>query len=156
LSTAWTLCYEEQFYVVMGLLMLLGRPFFFSGVIVVTIVSCTLRLLKPVVPLQVDGVFLDGMWNLFAVGILVYHRVNHATILQRRCIDLCITVGIICSFLLMQMAGRPESVTACLDYLTVFLFAGLLTLLHPYDRTLTSWRVLAPLSFCGRLCYSLY
>jgi peptidoglycan/LPS O-acetylase OafA/YrhL len=41
-------------------------------------------------------------------------------------------------------------------YLAAFLFAMLLLALKRWDQTISRWRLLAPLRYCGDRCYSLY
>ena len=72
LGHAWTLCYEEQFYVVTGLLLLLMPRRFFLGIVLVTI---SVFLCTPL-GLATRGFFWDGRWLLFAAGVGVYYAAN--------------------------------------------------------------------------------
>jgi len=147
----WTLCYEEQFYLVAGLIVLLAPRWFFHGVVLVTIGVFVNLGFGNIYP----GFFFDGMWIVFATGVAVYYRVNYATTILRRCIDLAL-LGLFLSY------SRYLHDSPCFqEDLRVNLcfgcgFALLLALLHRYDAALTSLKLLAPIKFCGRICYSLY
>src|SRR5439155_10089001 len=71
---AWTLCYEEQFYAVCGLVLWLAPRRFWQGMIVISLLS----LVPASLGLQastfadVEGWFCDGRWLVFAAGIVVY------------------------------------------------------------------------------------
>ena len=58
LTISWTLCYEEQFYLIAGLL----RRWYFPGVALVTlfVFAC---------PIRPPGFFFDGLWLHFAAGV---------------------------------------------------------------------------------------
>jgi len=147
----WTLCYEEQFYLVAGLIVLLAPRYFFHVVVLVTIAV----FIQLIVGNTYPGFFFDGMWIVFATGVAVYYRVNYATTILRRCIDL----ALLCTCLVFSepgyiWTGLPPHVRANLIWGCGF--ALLLGLLHRYDAALTSLKLLAPVKFCGHICYSLY
>jgi peptidoglycan/LPS O-acetylase OafA/YrhL len=71
LGHAWTLCYEEQFYVVAGLLLWMIPRGFFAGTVAVTIATALAVSLLP--SASIDGFFFDGSWFQFWLGVLVYH-----------------------------------------------------------------------------------
>ena len=77
---AWTLCYEEQFYAVCGvLLMLAPRQFFLgiAGVTFLTLIVAPIAIARPDL-LPISGFFLDGRWLMFAEGVAVYYILNYA------------------------------------------------------------------------------
>src|SRR6185295_942117 len=72
-SVYWSLCYEEQFYLVMGLMLLL------AGVVRASVLTMTLGLMgaglivNAIFPEITCGFFIE-YWALFGVGVLVFHR----------------------------------------------------------------------------------
>jgi len=159
----WTLCYEEQFYLIAGLLLWLVPRWFFAGVAVVSagvlanianwpmVAGFDLNRLR----LPWNGFFFDGLWLAFAAGVAVYYRTNYATAAGRRSLDLLLVGGVFSA-----LGGVPswvefsQGVPAYL--VSAFAFALLLGWLQPFDAATAAPRVLIPLRYCGRMCYSLY
>jgi peptidoglycan/LPS O-acetylase OafA/YrhL len=149
----WTLCYEEQFYVVTGLIVLLARRWLFAAVAGVS--GLVLLMLTDVIrlPFATDGFFFDGLWLGFAAGVAVYYRANYATPVVRRCLDVGFVAG--AWWAARGLGGRFEmSVPAFL--LIGFGSAAALAWLHHSDDRTAKVRWLAPLTWCGVRCYSLY
>jgi peptidoglycan/LPS O-acetylase OafA/YrhL len=146
LNHAWTLCYEEQFYLVMGLLLLACPRRLFAGAAAITVGCLVARHALPRFGHQVpDGVFFDGQWLLFAAGILVYYRLNYAAPRARWLGDAVMVLGI------------PYAMRCAMpDLVMGLVFALILSWLHRWDEALASSRALRPLGFCGAICYSLY
>jgi len=152
-AMAWTLCYEEQFYAVVGLLLALTPRRFFLGAAVVTVLTVALGAL--VTRRALDGFFFDGYWLHFAAGILVYYRVNYARGWQTWAASLLLLAGLV-FFAGQRAAWAPPHSTVAAGGVIACAFALLLSLLHPWDRRLVSARMAQPLVFCGQICYSLY
>ncbi|MBS0260585.1 MAG: acyltransferase [Planctomycetes bacterium] len=157
LGIAWTLCYEEQFYFVCGLLLLLKPERFFSGAVFVSVgtLICTVLFQE-----QISGFFFDGRWLLFAIGILVYYFLNHN---KSRATAIVIFLAMIVLTGLVRywppLAALGESSIARERKFELFvaaLFGGILVALHPWDIAIAKSKVLQPLSICGQMCYSLY
>lgn len=145
LGQAWSLSYEEQFYALMGALLLLGSTRFFVGAAILSAGVLLRLLLWP--ELRVSGLFLDGLWLLFACGILVYYVRQHP---RTRVWSLGA---------LIALAGWGLTISNPLlrgRMIVAALFAILLIGLLRWDRTMASARVSRPLAWCGTLCYSLY
>ncbi len=155
LGQIWTLCYEEQFYLVVGVLLLVCPRRFFAGVWVVT----ALVLLNVAGPerfqVRIPGLFSEGLWLSFAAGVAVYYRRNHADA----------TAGVLYEALLLAAAVAafrydPDPLghhkTLAKWTWVAAAFAVLACRLSPHDAALSSARWAAPLRFCGRMCYSLY
>jgi peptidoglycan/LPS O-acetylase OafA/YrhL len=155
LGQLWTLCYEEQFYLVVGLILAVARRWFFPAVALVT--AAVLVNLSPAnpVPVRVPGVFLDGLWLLFAAGVAVYYRMRSAGPAVGAVIE-----GGLVAFGLAALATDPhpwDSRQLLTKYVAVgCLFAFVLCRLHRFDATLAGAVWTAPLRACGRMCYSLY
>lgn len=146
LGHAWSLCYEEQFYAVCGLIIFIMPRRFFQGAIAVSLLVLGLTLVHMKVKFETTGFFFDGRWLLFALGILVYYQVNYAARIYARAIDafLFVWAGVSCALYL----GSPLMVAS--------LFALAIALLNRWDAQIIGSKLLRPLSFCGVMCYSLY
>ncbi|HEY2826407.1 MAG TPA: acyltransferase [Pirellulales bacterium] len=146
IQQAWTLCYEEQFYFVVGMLLLCARHRFFSGIVAITIGVISVKLVFPSV--TDSGFFFNGQWFTFASGVAIYYAINY---LKRggRAVILC----------LLMIAGMLGLVFPWwLPYrMSAAIFFGvLLLILHPLDSWIYDRKFLSPLMSCGRMCYSLY
>ena len=154
---AWTLCYEEQFYAVMGLILLAFPRRFFTATAVVTGLCLVARHLLPTMGLPVKGFFFDGQWLMFAAGILVYRHVNYGRVERNWRPILLLCVGIIYSLRDFDPT-RALLYQPHIDLSAIFalLFAIVLLFLHKYDDQIASCSLLRPIATCGTMCYSLY
>lgn len=145
LGHAWTLSYEEQFYAVTGLILLIARQYFFAAAAIVTI---GVLLVAPFSP---NGFFFDGYWLHFAAGILVYYVVNY----RRPWACLPLLAGIAwCVWRpseLLSQAATPQQFS-----LVAYSFALALIALHPWDAEIADTHLLRPLATCGLWTYSIY
>jgi len=152
---AWTLCYEEQFYAVMGLLLLVApRRFFRTATLLslVIVASCPVDFPK-------SGFFWDGRWLLFAAGIGVYYALNYAGARGRAVILAALLAGALSDVLWRAGMLHPRlhfSILQLNEAYAAFTFAVLILALHPYDKRICAIRAARPLFFCGKMCYSLY
>ncbi len=146
----WTLCYEEQFYFIAGMLLLMTRrlrdfQWFFVGALGVSTLTVLVQL-SPNILSNVTGTFADGGWLAFAMGILVFYEVNYARWFAGR--RIIIPILLLC----VTVAG--------LAYVGLTLISGpyalLLIILHRWDRAISSSALMRPLRYCGAMCYSLY
>jgi peptidoglycan/LPS O-acetylase OafA/YrhL len=151
---AWTLCYEEQFYAVVGLVLALVPRRFFLGAAAVTALTVALcTLVADRTPL--DGFFFDGYWVHFAAGIVVYYRVNYAAGWRAWAANLLLVAGLVW-FARGSLPGFHAHSSVPEGGVIACGFALALSLLHPWDGWLASARLSRPLLFCGQICYSLY
>jgi len=141
---AWTLCYEEQFYAITGLLLWLMPGRFFLGSILVTLGCVVLLALHTTLDVPVEGFFFDGNWFMFAAGIAVYYVLTYAT--ARRAPAIAFLAGFGSLVWLLGDVRLGAAMT----------FAGLLLALHRFDSRLLALRAVAALGWCGTMCYSLY
>jgi peptidoglycan/LPS O-acetylase OafA/YrhL len=144
---AWTLCYEEQFYFVTGMVLLASRRWFFPGVAAVTVATLLGVQWARATGVPVDGFFFDGSWLLFAAGVAVFYRIRYAAGLRAAAIDALLLAAIPVS-LWLQVPINGAVVG--------FVFAAALPWLYKYDRPVASAAVFKPLLLCGQMCYSLY
>jgi peptidoglycan/LPS O-acetylase OafA/YrhL len=155
LAPAWTLAYEEQFYAVVGLVLIMARHFFFQALALVTLIVIV-GTVYPFWGPKANGTFLDGKWIMFASGTLVYYIVNYVT--PRRQFWLCLLLwfGVLSAFadprqLLNSSVDEPNQM-----YLAAFGFALLAIFLQRWDQELTNCPLLRPFFYCGEMCYSIY
>jgi peptidoglycan/LPS O-acetylase OafA/YrhL len=160
LGQIWTLCYEEQFYLVVGVLLAVCPHWFFPAVWAVTgLVVLNLADLSAVglnrFQVRIPGLFSEGLWLSFAAGVAVYYRRNHADAAAGRIFEaLLVLVALAAVRFDADPLGHHKSLAkwtwvACG-------FAVLICRLSPWDAALSTARWAAPLRFCGRMCYSLY
>ena len=167
LDHAWTLCYEEQFYLVVGLFLLLPRRWFFhllaltSALVFLNAVNLNIR---PVRMLGIDlnawklhceGAFFDGRWLEFAAGLLLYYQVNYATRSQAWCISGLYVLGIVWAAWEPARLGEFYANSAQFR-LTAFVAGLTLACLHPWDKAIATAAIGRALAWCGRMCYSFY
>ena len=138
LGHAWTLCYEEQFYAVLGVIVAISPKRLFA--IAAGVTAIVAALVATGQAAQFKGFFFDGLWLQFAAGILVHSAVNHGRKYW--------ALGILAAALAWQW-HQPAMATA-------FGFALLLVLMHPFDRPFAESRWTLPITWCGTMCYSLY
>ena len=143
-AQAWTLCYEEQFYAVVGLLLAISRSRFFSGAIAATVFTVGMMAGRALWGWPIDGFFFDGAWLLFAGGVLVYWTLHYGTRRARW------SAGAILVASAMTLPAGPAGSAAA------FVFAALLLALYPLDAAVMAAWWARPLIFCGQMCYSLY
>ncbi len=159
LGHTWTLCYEEQFYAVIGLILLVTRRWFFAMAAGVTalVYLNTLNLNGPLSVLQYHGpgFFFDGMWLSFAAGVLVYYRLNYASASAGRMLEALLLVALFISWRMNK--GILDNEMNLSRFLIIsFAFSWLLIRLRGFDAWMTRQRWLTPVRYCGQRCYSLY
>jgi peptidoglycan/LPS O-acetylase OafA/YrhL len=153
LTPAWTLGYEEQFYAVCGVAILLGRKRFypFLGVLSALVLAIVV-ISNAVFPLPVDGFFFDGRWLMFAAGVLVFYVIQFGGDRARKRALTLFAVGF-CAALAWGHFGHAR---IGLEMACSFAFAGLLLPLYRFDRQIIMAPVFRPIAVCGLMCYSLY
>ena len=140
LSHTWTLCYEEQFYAVMGGLLAIGR--LGRGVVAVSVAVFLVTQVSH--PPALFGFFFDGLWLLFAAGAAVFYWRD---VPPRRAIIALLAMTLLCQWRVPWFA-LPLTVGGC--------FACALIVLRPYDAAIMAHPATAPLAACGHRCYSIY
>jgi peptidoglycan/LPS O-acetylase OafA/YrhL len=147
---AWTLCYEEQFYAVCGLVLMLSARRFFTGMVVVTVLTLALQVLAAKWHWDMKGFFFDGHWFQFAAGVLIYYQRNYVTKGRSRVLLALLGCAAVVSICRTDLAKIATGLSAAL------VFACLLGLLQRWDEQISRALILRPLSWCGVMCYSLY
>jgi peptidoglycan/LPS O-acetylase OafA/YrhL len=163
----WTLCFEEQFYLVVGLLLIVCPRWFFPGGWLVTgLVVLNVADLNALTggrlgadlnahQVRIPGLFTEGLWLSFAAGMAVYYRLNRADRVAGVLIEVLLAAATVAA---VRIDPDPSDPYKTLPKWTAVAcaFAILACRLAPFDAALTRTRWLAPLRFCGRMCYSLY
>jgi peptidoglycan/LPS O-acetylase OafA/YrhL len=151
LNHTWTLCYEEQFYLVVGLALLLSRRWLFSTLGGVTAVAIALMATRQHGALR--GTFLDGAWTDFAAGLAVYWTVNYGKRWHVVALGFALLCGLAAMYrgdsLLVRHTFNDQRIAA-------WAFGIVLLGLHSFDERMARSRILRPLSWCGVMCYSIY
>ncbi|HLX71561.1 MAG TPA: acyltransferase [Verrucomicrobiae bacterium] len=93
---SWTLCYEEQFYVVVGLILLCARRFFFTAATVISVAVIAGSILVPGYDLRTSGTFVNCLWLAFGAGVLAYYALNYVRPERRDWYCMPLIVGIAC------------------------------------------------------------
>ena len=152
---AWTLCYEEQFYAVCGVLLLLPARWFFIGTGAVTALVCGTAAAGFAGWLTTKGTFLDGRWLMFAEGVMVYCLLNYA---KKPSLGICIFAGLLVAAFLLRWQLRSNIILRerSLELIASTGFAIALLSLRSWDKQLAGTTVLRPIAICGQMCYSLY
>ena len=162
-ASLWSLCYEEQFYLIVGLLVLICRRWFFPAIAVITLLVClnvfdfsafignNLNAYRS----PLSGFFFDGLWLPFAAGVGVYYQLNYASQRVRWALDVLLLYALAWSLLMIGSFSKLSgNLPGYVGIGTAFALA--LKWLHPHDAAIATTRFTAPLRFCGRMCYSLY
>lgn len=156
LPNSWTLCYEEQFYAICTLLLLTGRrPFL--GAAIVTGLAVAAKVISHRLGVHLTGTFLDGRWLLFATGILVYWRLNHAQRLGRVVSSLVLGgLWLSATLDLFRSVGGSLLPNHSAERFWAFGFAFFIAHAHGWDQRLAASKWLAPFAACGQRSYSIY
>jgi peptidoglycan/LPS O-acetylase OafA/YrhL len=146
---AWTLCYEEQFYAVMGLLLLLATRRLFPAAAAVTAAVALVALGSRAAGVPVEGFFFDGNWFMFAAGVAVYFALHRAAAPGRWLVGLSLAAAL--AYSATRLPLEPA-----VSYASAFGFALVILAAHRWDGWLAAAPLLRPLMFCGTICYSMY
>jgi peptidoglycan/LPS O-acetylase OafA/YrhL len=146
LGQAWTLCYEEQFYLVAGLSVLAFPRRYFAIAALVSIATIAFGVLG----IRARGLFIDGYWLAFAAGVLAYRQLNYGSARS-----LLPTVGLLLAGIAYAVLVIPDGGELDRDLAAAMIFGLILLGLHRFDRAADA-RWLRPIRFLGTICYSLY
>ncbi|AGA25563.1 acyltransferase family protein [Singulisphaera acidiphila] len=149
---AWSLCYEEQFYFVCFLTLLIAPRRLYGALAGVTVGAVLLRVVAADIGRmsEIEGAF-PTLWHEFAVGLAVYWRLNVPGSFQaKRTVELALV--------LLTVAGAFGGFSTPVPYSTAAtgLFGLALIGLRRWDERADALGWLRPLRACGRRCYSIY
>ena len=149
----WTLCYGEQFYAVVGVLLFVDRRRVFAGAACVTAAVALMGLFLPTEAL--DGFFFDELWLQFAAGMAVFVALTRLHTQGRAALAAALLVA--CAWQFRDLtAVTAFHETPAQGYMAAFGFAALLLVLHRYDDHIHGAALARPTIWCGQMCYSLY
>jgi peptidoglycan/LPS O-acetylase OafA/YrhL len=156
LLNTWTLCYEEQFYIVTGVLLFISARRFFTAAAIVTAVVFLVRTSLTLLGIDFAGFFIDGHWLMFAMGLLVYQRINYyrgrgkwsTWLLLGAAIAYGLAMRVLCDNYEQRHLGEYIAVAGA--------FALALVYLKPFDLTIVQHPLVQPLNWCGKISYSIY
>ena len=154
----WTLCYEMQFYVLIGVILSLSGRRFFPVTAILTVVIAAVDALLLRFPIPVRGFFFDEHWFMFAAGVGLYWDLHCAGPKQRIAFRIAacgVFVGLATLALTTTIFGNGSQFSAW-RVVEAIGFAGLLLFLKKYDVQIASLRFLNVFQFCGAICYSIY
>jgi peptidoglycan/LPS O-acetylase OafA/YrhL len=160
MANTWTLCYEEQFYIVTGLLLAFAPRRFFQATAWLTAGVIVVHQIQTFSGRGHEGFFWDGHWIMFAAGILVYRTLNFAKAENNKRRVLA-TIAVFSVGMMYAMVSRFMAKDYFDRHLAEYLFIGCsfaigLLFLRRWDRQICSLRILAPLRWCGQRSYSIY
>jgi peptidoglycan/LPS O-acetylase OafA/YrhL len=144
---AWSLCYEEQFYLLCFLTLLVAPRSLFRGLAILTAAILAFRLFAYDSGrlFRYEGMF-PILWHEFAIGIAVYWRLVHAQSAQsKRTIE-----ALVAALLAIGLASGFRSTMVAAG------FGLALIALRRSDAAVSGLSWLGPLRACGRRSYSIY
>jgi peptidoglycan/LPS O-acetylase OafA/YrhL len=156
MHNTWTLCYEEQFYLIAGILLACASRRFFTATAVITAGVFAVRHGLRLVGITQHGFFWDGHWIMFATGILVYHALHYQTARLRRR-----TVAVLMGGMLFGAVDRlfvgDEIEKHLSEYVFIACGFGLVLIwLRRWDDAICRHWSVAPLRWSGERSYSIY
>ena len=154
MPNTWTLCYEEQFYAVVGLGC--AARHFFSATLGLCAVTLCCRHAARAYGANLSGCFLDGHWLLFAAGIAVFFQLRYATRRQWWQVT-----ALLCGGMIYAVADRALTTQFAERHLDEYIFVScsfalLLNGLRRWDAALMSQQIFAPFQWLGQRSYSIY
>ncbi len=144
---AWALCYQEQFYLICFLALVFAPRRLYGALGAATLAIVAFRVLAWDSGRlgHYFGLFPD-LWHEFAVGLVLYWRINVATSAwSRRAVEL----GLLGLFAIGYRSGLISTAAAAA-------FGLILIGFHRWDDAIARVRRLDPLRLCGRRSYSIY
>ncbi len=136
----WSLCYEEQFYLVMALMLPAPASRRAAWLAVLTVMAAVYT--SPGWPWRVQGLFLD-YWMCFAAGCAAYLWLHERSARPW-------------AAAILALAGTVGAVTTNVALLASVGVAIAMVALAPYDRVLARTRSIATLMAVGTFSFSLY
>lgn len=168
----WSLCYEEQFYLVMGLLAGFGLSALVSRWMVFALLVAGL-VWNAFFPSVVFGIFIE-YWAPFAIGCMVYYRLCELPLCSsavgtrgpraRGAIDILLLAILGGSIVLFVRSGGVPPLNASggevrsipQDLTVASAVAVLLVLARPFDSRIAAAWLFKPLRGLGQVTFSLY
>ena len=150
---AWSLCYEEQFYFLCFLMLLLASKRRYAAMGWMTVVIDRFRIAVADVGMihRFSGTFID-LWHQFAVGLAVYWRLNVPSVSWKRRVVEVALLGMALIGFRERMVNTPVSYSTGMTAV----FGLVLIALRDFDERVCGWSWIQPLKEIGRRSYSVY
>ncbi len=156
LKNTWTLCYEEQFYVVTGLILFISARRFFTAAYALVAITIVVRHACRLAGIETNGFFFDGHWLMFAAGILLYQQVNYLKGKQYWRATGALTLGVVYGLGDRLFAADAHDRHMGEYILVAAAFAIFLAAIKRWDPQISKHWLLAPFRWCGKISYSIY
>lgn len=154
----WSLNYEEQFYIVVGLAMLAGMSLRVSLRNLLLATTAVTTAFMAFFPQLCVGIFFD-YWPVFGVGVAIYYRTAATSTSElKRLIDLFLAIVLMAGIYWLVFGERPVPSRRFIweDLLVASIIAIPLILIKPFDRILMKSLPMRLLQFVGTISFSLY
>ncbi len=158
LGVHWSLNYEEQFYILCGLLLLLQRHV--RSAMSVVAFTLGISVLNVLWPGRITGLFVD-YWLQFFCGVLVFVRLCQVkSAASARALDafLIVVVGVLAvsAYVRGEFPLLNDRVQFYGQLAICAAYALLLVALRRFDSSTSRWAPVQMLRFVGKFSYSLY
>ncbi len=146
LAQAWTLCIEEQFYLVCALLVLARSANQFLWILALTALTALALVVSNWISLPIEGTMFAGHWLSFAAGVFLFFALHGGG--KEKATSIAILVV---AFVFAPWYPEEYFRTAI-----AVMFSLISIFLYSYDSKLSSAAGLHWLKMCGLISYSLY
>jgi peptidoglycan/LPS O-acetylase OafA/YrhL len=161
LAVAWTLCYEEQFYFLVGMTLLLwprGLYILFGAFTAFALINNYNLNIGPLKSfgdmnawkVDVDGLIIDHHWLFFAAGIGLYSFLSARTRWR------AIFPAILILLLIWEFRQFDWQTNRFATRTVTFATTLLLCFIHRFDSRICHSRFAAPFNWLGTRTYSIY
>ena len=137
-----------------------ARNRFWWGVTVITLGTIVTATLSALTGDSLAGFFFDGRFLIFASGLVVYYCLHRGRGPWKRALPFVLALIVLAGAVLRYGSIAPritrDQRVWLFEILCGAVFALVLIYLHRWDAPMMKSRALAPLRYCGRMCYSLY
>ncbi len=118
-------------------LLLLAPAYYYRGTGLITLLTLGVlgsKFLSKIVgfpPFRPVGLFIDGPWLMFAMGVFVFWVIHHRTEQRRKAMGITFLLG---GLLVTAQVLKPQLYNYLFVYSVSVVFTLLLLILQPYDR----------------------
>jgi peptidoglycan/LPS O-acetylase OafA/YrhL len=152
----WSLNYEEQFYLVMGLILfaaIYSRKSMLFGIVALMIPALIWNLIYPATSY---GFFIE-YWIAFALGALVFYRLcKVGTAARRACIDLTLLFFLVFSLYRSAILRVHEGRSVYAEWIVTSMFSLILVYGRRWDGAFKGSKLGWVLGGLGLISYSMY
>lgn len=155
LPNTWTLAYEEQFYIVAALILVVLPRRILLGFGLFTVAAMSGKVFSKLTGIEVAGSIFDGQWLLIACGLLLYYRIHFAKGWKVHAIHAFLGLGILAHLrdINQLLAALPNH---DIDRFVAFSFTLVTSLTLSIESRIAEQAWLKPLRWIGGMSYSIY